>query len=159
MTSDLSMINQNLGNAPAILENLLGPIPKGVLKEIRKVGKWPIHSHVCHLSVAQPMLLKRFDEFLTENKPVFVLYFPDKDEGGNDLMKMDLAVQLSLFKQYRSELLKKIKSVNGSFWEKMATHPEYEVYTPYIMIRHIMLHDYLHMYRIEELWLTNPEYV
>lgn len=42
---------------------------------------------------------------------------------------------------------------------RSARHPEYTLYTPYVMLRHMMMHDYLHMYRIEELWLTRPEYL
>ena len=56
-------------------------------------------------------------------------------------------------------LLDLIREAPPDLWDKNATHPEYGIYTPEIMIRHIMIHDYLHMYRIEELWLTKPEYL
>lgn len=32
-------------------------------------------------------------------------------------------------------------------------------YTPEIMLGHLVMHDQLHMYRIEELWLTRDEFL
>ena len=52
-----------------------------------------------------------------------------------------------------------IRSADKSIWIKEAEHPEYHIYTPYIMLRHRLMHDHFHMYRIEELWLTNEEYL
>ena len=44
-------------------------------------------------------------------------------------------------------------------WTRKAKHKEYIEYTPYIMLRHILMHDHFHMYRIEELWLTTDEFL
>ena len=44
-------------------------------------------------------------------------------------------------------------------WQKTATHPEYAQYSFYILVRHILMHDHWHMYRMEELWLTRDEYL
>ena len=156
---DIGKIIQNLRNAPNILANLVKNIPADLLKKNRKNGKWCIHSHACHLAVSQPVLLDRFDKFIEQKQPEFRPYFPDKDFGESYLLTLDLEEHLKLFRLYRKNLVEKIDLVNNDFWDKKAIHPEYEIYTPYIMLRHIIMHDYLHMYRIEELWLTRPEYL
>jgi hypothetical protein len=72
---------------------------------------------------------------------------------------MNLIEALKEFKTLRSESIEIVKSLDDSIWEKEAEHPEYKIYTPYIMLRHLLMHDYFHMYKIEELWLTNDEYL
>jgi hypothetical protein len=159
MRKDIIPIARNLENAPDILERLLADIPEGRLKQVRQPGKWSAHSHACHLAVAQPMLLQRFRRFEEEAEPVFKPYFPDKEAGDEALLGMDLAASLASFRDRRRELMERVSKKDDPFWDKPAIHPEYDQYTPLIMIRHIMMHDYLHMYRIEELWLTRSEFL
>jgi hypothetical protein len=47
-----------------------------------------------------------------------------------------------------------LKRLKPEGWKNRARHPEYDEYTPYIMARHVLLHDNLHMYRMEELWMA-----
>jgi hypothetical protein len=41
--------------------------------------------------------------------------------------------------------------------EKSAGHEECSEYTLYIMLRHTLTHDHVHIYRMEELWLTQDK--
>ncbi|MDA1119365.1 MAG: hypothetical protein O2887_02525 [Bacteroidetes bacterium] len=52
-----------------------------------------------------------------------------------------------------------MKSFENDLWSKTAVHPEFNKYSHYILLRHAMMHDHFHMYRIEELWLTKDEYL
>ncbi|MDA0195055.1 MAG: hypothetical protein O2951_08420 [Bacteroidetes bacterium] len=52
-----------------------------------------------------------------------------------------------------------VKSFENDLWSKTAVHPEFNKYSHYILLRHAMMHDHFHMYRIEELWLTKDEYL
>ena len=38
-------------------------------------------------------------------------------------------------------------------WARSASHGEHRLYSVFIMLRHLALHDFLHAYRIEELLL------
>ena len=42
---------------------------------------------------------------------------------------------------------------------KEAKHDEYKKYNIEIKLNHMLFHDYWHIYRIEELWLTKDEYL
>ena len=44
-----------------------------------------------------------------------------------------------------------LEAADAGTWEKMATHPEYESYSLYILTRHLLMHDHWHMYRMAEL--------
>jgi len=42
---------------------------------------------------------------------------------------------------------------------KETSRPEYENYSLFILVRHILMHNHWHMYRMEELWLTRDAYL
>ena len=69
-------------------------------------------------------------------------------------MKMDLKSTFTEFENLRKKVIDISNNLDKSIWNKEADHPEYKVYTPYVMLRHLLMHDHYHMYRIEELWLT-----
>ena len=74
-------------------------------------------------------------------------------------MDLNLEETLERFPAYREEMLSVVRDWPEEIWRRQAKHPEYEQYTPYILLRHVLMHDHFHMYRIEELWLTTDEYL
>jgi uncharacterized damage-inducible protein DinB len=156
---ELDAILANLANGPTLLRNLLRQIPAELYMEKRIPAKWCIHAHACHLVDVQPLFIDRLERFLREDAPSFIPHIPDGDSGEAPLLKMDLEAQLERFPAIRSEIISIVKRAPDAFWAKRAVHPEYSAYTPAIMIRHLMMHDYLHMYRIEELWIVKDPYL
>jgi hypothetical protein len=148
-----------LKKAPSILRKLINDIPPELHKQERIKGKWSIHAHAVHIVIAQDMIIQRMERFLNEEHPVFIPYFPDKEKPESDLMDINLDDMLKQFPVNRGKLLSLCENESEEFWSKQSSHPEYHLYTPFIMLRHIMMHDQLHMYRIEELWLTKDEYL
>ncbi len=149
-----------LESAPNILLELIQEIPEQLFKTKRIAGKWCIHEHVCHLYESQLMMTERFKTFKNLKNPSFKPYLPGTSQTPeNDLFEMDLHKSLENFKTDRKELVKYLKSFTVEDWDNEGNHREYVTYTPAIFLRHIMMHDHLHMYRIEELWLTTDEYL
>ena len=66
---------------------------------------------------------------------------------------------LDNFALYRNKEIDLLGSADDIMWQKRASHPEYESYSLYILARHTLMHDFRHMYRIEELWLTRDAYL
>lgn len=159
LPQEIDGVLKNLERAPGVLRGLIEEIPETFHKQNRIPGKWSIHSHACHLIAVQPMILARLNRFLKEDKPEFKPYIPEQELGEAALLQMDLNESLELFPEYREELFERVKKATPEFFSKPSHHHEYREYTPFIMLRHIMMHDYLHMYRIEELWLTRDEYL
>lgn len=157
--NDLTPIITVLKEAPQILKGLLKQIPEPLHKQRRIPGKWSIHEHACHLDVVQDMILERFRIFQEEEHPEFQAYMPGKNVSDEELINMDLHQSISAFQQKRARLLELISTYDDSTWTKEADHPRYKEFTPYIFLRHVMMHDHFHMYRIEELWITRDEYL
>ena len=157
--NDILQIFECLSKSPEILKNLVESVPHEQRKVRRIPGKWSIHEHACHLVDVQPMLLERFKLCLFEESPEIRPYLPGAQDPDDFLIDLDLADMLSKFSSYRGEMLQVLEDQDELFWQKKMKHPEYKLYTPYILLRHILLHDHLHMYRIEELWLTTEEYL
>lgn len=157
--NEIAPIITTLKEAPLILKGLLRQIPAPLLKQRRIPGKWTIHEHVCHLDVVQDMILERFRVFKEQEYPEFQAYMPGKNVSDAELINMDLGQSINAFGQKRARLLELISTFDESTWKKEASHPRYGEFTPYIFLRHVMMHDHFHMYRIEALWITRDEYL
>jgi uncharacterized damage-inducible protein DinB len=155
---DVGDLIEGLKRTPVILSDFVKTVRVEKLDFRRGEEFWTIAEHVSHLARVQPMLLDRFRRLMNEDHPVFVPYIPGKDEPDTPgRMNMDDA--LDQFTRYRGEQVRMLEGANEKTWHKTATHPEYEQYSLYILTRHVLMHDYWHMYRIEELWLTRDAYM
>ncbi len=105
------------------------------------------------------MIIDRFRLFIREDEPEFTPYIPGKTDSDVNLLEMDLEATLELFPGRRNDLIELFKNMPSDFWHKQGRHREYLEYTPYILLRHVLMHAHFHMYKIEELWLTTDEYL
>ncbi|MCX5757140.1 MAG: DinB family protein [Candidatus Hydrogenedentes bacterium] len=154
---DIEPILGCLEKTPRILTELLSQIPAQSLKVRRAANSWSIHEHACHIATGDRIgFIHRLRQFVNEEFPIFVplsgeTFRPDH------LMNMSLESALDAFFKDRAEVIRLIKSLDPTLWDKKGAHPEYIAFTPYIMLRHRLMHDHLHMYRIEALWLTTEQ--
>jgi uncharacterized damage-inducible protein DinB len=153
-------ILEGLKKTPAILAEFVESIPEEKMDLRRGEGFWTIAEHLSHLAQVQPMLLDRFDRFMKEERPEFVPYLPGSDDDEPDTPAcMSAADALSQFADYRNKQVVLLEGADGITWQKTAIHPEYKNYSLRILTRHTLMHDYWHMYRMEELWLTRDAYL
>jgi uncharacterized damage-inducible protein DinB len=134
-------------------------IPAAKMNLSRGEGFWTIAEHVSHLAQVQTMLLERLQRFMNEDRPEFVPYIPGDDETETRPPYMEQNVALESFAHHRKEQITLLEKAEDTDWQKTATHPEYELYSLYIQVRHMLMHDHWHMYRMEELWLTRDAYL
>jgi uncharacterized damage-inducible protein DinB len=157
---DIQDLLEGLRRTPKILSEFVKTIPEGKMDLRRGEGFWTVAEHVSHLAQVQPMLLDRFQRFINEDHPEFVPYIPGNGKDEPDTPpRMNMTAAFEQFAQYRNKQLELLESANDIIWRRTATHPEYENYSLYILTRHTLMHDYWHMYRIEELWLTRDAYL
>ncbi len=149
---NIEAVLTNLENAPAILE-IVREIPPEFRKRRPSPEKWSAHEHACHLAEVHPLFFERLNLMLSEKNPSIKPYFPDKDDEPDELINADLDESFQRFSGDRKNLVEKLKRLSPEDWQRTANHEEYAHYSVFIMFRHLSLHDYLHIYRIEELLL------
>jgi len=149
-----------LNRSANVLSAFVQSIPDDKQNRRRGDGCWTLAEHASHLAKVQPMLLERLQRFRDEDHPVFVPYIPGDGDDASDtpeVIPMDAAMdQFALFRGRQVALL---NGVSAAVWEKTGSHPEYAIYSFYILVRHILMHDHWHMYRMEELWLTEDAFL
>jgi len=151
---ELKKIIAGLEQSPGLLKEMLSEIPPALMKERRIPGKWCIHEHAVHFAKVQKMINERLKRFMTEENLEIVPYLPGTSTPVDELINANLKTALKEFSQDRKTFVKMLARLKPKDWRKQARHPQFTRYTPYIMARHLFLHDNTHMYRIEELWLT-----
>jgi|WetSurMetagenome_2_1015567.scaffolds.fasta_scaffold131410_2 uncharacterized damage-inducible protein DinB len=148
---------QTLKNSPDIIGNYISSIPEDGMNQKRKENFWTIRQHLIHLLQTQKLLYGRILKIKEEDNPVIKPYFPEKDEIIDD--NTDIAGLMDKFRTLRDRQLELVEGMNEKDFEKEAVHGEYKKYNLEIILNHMIFHDYWHMYRIEELWLTKDEFL
>jgi hypothetical protein len=156
---DIPDLLDGLKRSGHILSEFVNTIPEDKMHLRRGEGFWTIAEHASHLAQVQPMLLKRLQRFMNEDRPEFVPYIPGADEAEDRPPLMEQNIALESFANHRQQQLELLGKATPADWQKTGSHPEYEQYSLYILVRHILMHDHWHMYRMEELWLTRDAYL
>lgn len=156
---DIADLLESLRRSPNILSQFVRSIPESKLHLRRGEGFWTVAEHCSHLAQVQPMLLKRIERFMIEDKPEFVPYNPAGSTEEPSPPGMSIESALDQFARDRAGQLLFLERADENSWKKKAIHPEYEEYSLYILTRHVLMHDHWHMYRMEELWLTRDAYL
>jgi uncharacterized damage-inducible protein DinB len=146
-----------LERAPSIIVPLVREVPESLRKRRPSSGKWSAHEHACHLAAVQPMFFERLELFLREEHPSIRAYLPEREHSPDALLAVDLEEALGRFQRQRAELVARLRALEPSDWQRAAQHEEYSHYSLFILFRHVVMHDMLHAYRIEEC-LLNKEW-
>jgi hypothetical protein len=72
-------------------------------------------------------------------------------------LEVDIDEALGRFQRQRADLVARLRRLQASDWRRTAEHEEYSHYSLFILFRHVVMHDMLHAYRIEEC-LLNKEW-
>jgi hypothetical protein len=152
MTSPEQLI-EALERGPTIVIPLIRQADPLVLKRRPAKEKWSIHEHACHLAEADQLFQHRLETMLSEENPSIKSYDPGRDDPQDALLQVDLDMAVRRYETLRRELVKRLRTLTANDWSRSAEHDEYNSYSIFTMIRHLVLHDFFHAYRIEELLL------
>lgn len=143
-----------LERAPSVIVPLVREVPEPLLKRRPGPGRWSAHEHACHLAAVQPLFFARLELFLTQEHPSIRAYLPEREHSPDALLAVDLEEALSRFQRERGELVAHLRRLEPRDWQRTAEHEEYSHYSLFILFRHVVMHDMLHAYRIEECLLS-----
>ena len=137
------------------MKELITEIDSTIYKEKIVKGKWSIHEHATHIAVGDIYGFQtRLNDFRQEEMATFEPLAGDNfDEYF--FMKLDLENAINDFFKIRQRTIELAKEFNSNDSNKLAIHPEYKTYSPYIMLRYLLMHDHNHLYKIEDMGIGN----
>lgn len=150
---DTQTLIDSLQAAPGIIIGLVREVPRQNLKRRPEPNKWSAHEHACHISTGQAAFLSRLELMLSEPIPQIKSIEPSREEEAGALLSVDLDEALSRYVGERALVVKRLQGLSAEDWQRTAEHEAFSHYSVDIMFRHLLVHEMLHAYRIDELML------
>jgi NH3-dependent NAD+ synthetase len=139
--------------APSVIIPLIREVPPQILKRRPSPGKWSAYEHACHLTQSDALCYERLDVIMSSPTPYIRSAQPTAEEEAGALLDVDLDESLERYVRERAALVEMLKTLTPEQWQKTAEHEAFDHYSVFIMFRHLLNHEMLHTYRIEELLL------
>jgi hypothetical protein len=152
MSNSVTLISA-LATAPGVIIPLIREVPPQILKRRPHPTKWSAYEHACHLSQSDAPFLARLAYILSTPEPYIKSIVNSPEDEAGALLEIDLDESLERYATERAELVEKLKKLSSDEWQKTAEHEAFDHYSVFIMFRHLLNHEMLHAYRIEELLL------
>lgn len=142
-----------LETAPGVIIPLIREVPPQILKRRPSAAKWSAYEHACHLSQTDAPFRARLDLILSTPHPYIKSIENSPEDEAGAMLEIDLDAQLDQYVHERASLVARLKTLSPEEWQKTAEHEAFDHYSVWIMFRHLLNHEMLHAYRIEELLL------
>jgi hypothetical protein len=157
MYTDKTIIILTLKNLPVLINDYLIQIPQKDIDIKRNKDTWTIREHFYHIVSVQQMLYERILKIRNDINPFIQPYFPTEEENiRNRFNSHDEA--FTKYNEFRSKQISVVDQLTPEEFTRKAEHPQYKEYSMLILLNHMIFHEYWHMYRIEEIWLTKDEF-
>ena len=150
---DTQALIASLEAAPGIIIGLVREVPPQYLKRRPAPNKWSAHEHACHISVGHAAFLARLELMLSDPFPKIRAIEPSPEEEGGSLLSVDLEEALGLYVRERAQTVARLRQLSPEDWQRTAEHEAFSHYSVSIMFRHMLVHEMLHAYRIDEIML------
>jgi len=151
--SDTAILISALETAPGVIIPLIREVPPQILKRRPSAAKWSAYEHACHLSQSDASFRARLDFILSTPAPFIESIVNSPEDEAGAMLDIDLDESLDRYVRERADLVERLKKLSPDEWQKTAEHEAFDHYSVWIMFRHLLNHEMLHAYRIEELLL------
>ncbi len=142
-----------LETAPGVIIPLIREVPPQILKRRPSPAKWSAYEHAIHLSQSDILFRDRLDLISSMPEPYIETKENSPEEEAGSMLDVDLDESLARYVRERTSLVARLKQLSPDEWQKTAVHEAFDHYSVFIMFRHVLNHEMLHAYRIEELLL------
>ena len=150
---DTAILISALETAPGVIIPLIREVPPQILKRRPSPTKWSAYEHAVHLSQSDASFLARLDLILSTPEPFIESIVNSSEDEAGAMLDVDLNESLERYVRERAALVTRLKKLSPDEWQKTAVHEAFDHYSVWIMFRHLLNHEMLHAYRIEELLL------
>jgi DinB superfamily len=144
-----------LATAPGVIIPLIREVPPQILKRRPSPGKWSAYENAIHLSQSDVAFRARLEHILSTPEPFIEVIENSAEDEAGAMLEIDLDESLERYVRERAALVKRLEKLSADEWQKTAVHEAFDHYSVFIMFRHLLNHEMLHAYRIEELLLKN----
>ncbi len=151
--SDTATLISALATAPGVILPLIREVPPQILKRRPAPAKWSAYEHAVHLSQSDVAFRARLDLILSTPEPFIEVIENSAEDEAGAMLDIDLDESLDRYVHERAALVERLKQLSPDDWQKRAVHEAFDHYSVWIMFRHLLNHEMLHAYRIEELLL------
>ena len=151
--SDIDTLISALATAPGVIVPLIREVPPQILKRRPNPAKWSAYEHAVHLSQSDASFRKRLDLILSTPVPYIKSIENSAEDEAGAMLDVDLDESLDRYVRERAALVERLEKLSPVEWQKTAVHEAFDHYSVFIMFRHLLNHEMLHAYRIEELLL------
>jgi len=151
--SDTAILISALETAPGVIIPLIREVPPQILKRRPSPAKWSSYEHACHLTQSDVAFRARLDLILSTPEPIIKTIENSPEDEAGAMLEIDLDESLNRYVRERASLVERLKKLSSAEWRKTAEHEAFDHYSVFIMFRHLLNHEMLHAYRIEELLL------
>lgn len=151
--SDTTTLISALDAAPGVIIPLIREVPEQILKRRPSPAKWSAYEHAIHLSQSDVLFRDRLDLILSTPEPFIETKENSPEEEAGSMLDIDLDASLNRYVRERASLVERLRTLSDEEWQKTAVHEAFDHYSVFIMFRHVLNHEMLHAYRIEELLL------
>jgi len=151
--SDTAILISALETAPGVIIPLIREVPQQILKRRPSATKWSAYENAVHLSQSDAPFRARLDLILSTPSPYIKTIENSPEDEAGAMLEIDLDESLDRYVRERAALVERLKKLSPDEWKKTAEHEAFDHYSVWIMFRHLLNHEMLHAYRIEELLL------
>jgi len=151
--SDTTALIYALAAAPGVIIPLIREVTPQILKRRPTPAKWSAYEHAIHLSQSDVAFRARLDLILSTPEPFIEVIENSAEDESGAMLDVDLDESLERYVRERASLVESLKQLSPEQWQKTAVHEAFDHYSVFIMFRHLLNHEMLHAYRIEELLL------
>ena len=153
--SDTTTLISALETTPGVIIPMIREVPPQILKRRPSPAKWSAYEHAVHLSQSDAPFLTRLDLILSTPEPYIEAIENSPEDEAGAMLEIDLDESLDRYVRERAALVERLKKLSPDEWQKTAVQEAFDHYSVFIMFRHLLNHEMLHAYRIEELLLKN----
>lgn len=151
--SDTTTLISALETAPGVIVPLIREVPPHILKRRPSPGKWSAYENAVHLAQSDAPFRARLELILSTPEPFIETIENSPEDEAGAMLDVDLDESLERYVRERAALVERLKKLSPDEWQKTAEHEAFDHYSVFIMFRHLLNHEMLHAYRIEELLL------
>jgi hypothetical protein len=134
-----------------VIEVLISGLGEVELKLHPIPDKWSIHENIAHLTCYQPRVISRTRKILSEDKPAFESYIPEKDPEFPKFIAMSVEELITDQKEKRAEFVNIISNLSDEQLTRCGIHSKFGQMNLVEWTEFFLLHEAHHIYTIFKL--------